>query len=60
MVPALTDGDTVKVKLCVDGSSIHVGDIIVYCTVATMAYNPNPDAMWIGHRVVEKYHKNGK
>ncbi len=60
MVPALTDGDTVKVKLCVDGSSIHVGDIIVYCTIATMAYNPNPDAMWIGHRVVEKYHKNGK
>jgi signal peptidase I len=60
MVPALTEGDTVKVKLGVDGSSIDVGDIIVYCTIATMAYNPNPDAMWIGHRVVEKYQRNGK
>jgi len=60
MVPALADGDTLKVKLYVDGSLINVGDIIVYCTIATMAYDPNPDAMWIGHLVFEKYQKDGE
>lgn len=60
MVPALAEGDTVKVEVCVDGSLINIGDIIVYCTIATMAYNPNPNAMWIGHRVVRKYQRDGK
>lgn len=59
MYPAIRDGDTVKVKLRVNGSSVKVGDIIVYCTIAAIAYNPRPKAMFIGHRVIRKYVKDG-
>ncbi len=58
MEPTLTEGDLVEVKLRVDGESINVGDIIVYCTVVTG--NPSPEGMWIGHRVVEKYLEDGE
>lgn len=60
MAPAITEGDMVKVKVCVDGSKIEVGDIIVYCTIAAMAYMPKPNGMWIGHRVIKKYQEDGK
>lgn len=56
MYPTIRDGDTVKVKICVNGSLIKSGDIIVYCTIAT--HNSNPNAMWIAHRVIEKYQKD--
>ena len=58
MAPAINEGDTVKV--CVDGGKIEVGDIIVYCTIAAMAYMPQPNGMWIGHRVIKKYQEDGK
>jgi len=54
MYPTISDGDRVRVQLCVNGSLINVGDIIVYSTIAT---GVNPGYMWIGHRVVEKYEK---
>lgn len=57
MDPTIKEGDTLRVRLCVNGSLINVGDIIVYCTIVTP--DPHPEAMWIGHRVVKKYSKEG-
>lgn len=59
MYPTIRDGDRVHVRLRVSGDEIKAGpwnssepgDIIVY---ANMIY-PSA-AMWIGHRVIEKYH----
>jgi hypothetical protein len=44
----------------VDIESIKVDDIIVYGSIAALAYMPNPECIWIGHRVTEKYQKNGQ
>lgn len=68
MFPTILEGDTVKVKLCTDGdlikaghlNSSHPGDIIVYCVGAAIAYIPQPTSMWICHRVVYKYFKDGE
>ena len=68
MLPTILEGDTVKVKLCTDGdlikaghlNSSHPGDIIVYCVGAAIAYIPQPTSMWICHRAVDKYIKDGE
>lgn len=60
MYPAIRDGDQVRVKICVNGSLIEVGDIIVYCTIAAIAYVPRRSGMWIGHRVIRKYRQDGE
>lgn len=56
MYPTIKEGDQIKVKMCTNGRLINVGDIIVYCTIAA---NLDLDYMWIGHRVIEKYQKDG-
>ena len=60
MYPAIRDGDHVKVKLCVDGELIEVGDIIVYCSLAAGGLSVNYGGMWIGHRVIQKFRLDGK
>jgi hypothetical protein len=40
-------------------NTIKVGDIIVYGSIASLAWNPNPTSIWIAHRVTEKYVKDG-
>jgi len=67
MAPTINEGDTVKVKVCTNGTMIKSGlqnssdpgDIIVYCVSAAMAYVPQPKSMWICHRAIDKYTKNG-
>lgn len=56
MYPTIKEGDRLTIQLCTDGSLINVGDIIAYSTIATGA---SLDYMWIGHRVVDKYMKDG-
>jgi len=56
MYTAIRDGDRVTIELCVNGSLVKVGDIIVYSTIAT---GMNSGYMWIGHRVIEKYSSSG-
>lgn len=57
MYPTIVDGDRITVRLCTNGSLINVGDIIVYGSIAAMAYNPNPKCIFIGHRVTARYEK---
>jgi len=60
-------GDEVKVKLLANGTSIKTGlknssnsgDLIVYGVIAALAYIPQPSRMFICHRVIEKYVKDG-
>lgn len=59
MYPTIENGDRVTVKLGVSASLISEGDIIVYGTIVALSYNPNPDSMFIGHRVIEKYEDRG-
>lgn len=67
MVPIIREGDTVKVKVCRNGTMIKVGycnssqpgDIIVYGAIAAIAYIPRPKCMWICHRAIDKYTRNG-
>jgi len=56
MYPTMEEGDRLTIQLCADGSLINVGDIIAYSTIATGRFF---DYMWIGHRVVDKYVKDG-
>jgi hypothetical protein len=64
MAPAIWDGDTVKVKICTDGSLIkscsstdpNSGDIIVYCAAAVVPY---PASMFTVGRVTHKYFADG-
>jgi hypothetical protein len=65
MAPAICDGDTVRVRVCVNGTliqagpvnSTHPGDIIVYCAAAAV---PVPQSMWMCGRAVNKYRKDGE
>jgi signal peptidase I len=57
--PAIADGDTVTVEMITEVNTIKVGDIIVYGSIASLAWNPNPTSIWIAHRVTEKYVKDG-
>jgi hypothetical protein len=65
MAPAICDGDTVRVRVCFNGTliqagpknSTHPGDIIVYCAAAAV---PVPQSMWICSRAVDKYRKDGE
>jgi len=65
MAPAICDGDTVKVKICTNGTliqagpknSTHPGDIIVYCAGAAVSV---PKYMWMCGRAVRKYWKGGE
>jgi hypothetical protein len=65
MAPAICDGDTVRVRVCVNGTliqagplnSTHPGDIIVYCAAAAV---PMPQSMWMCGRAVRKYQKDGE
>ena len=57
MYPTIKEGDRLTIQLCTDGNLINIGDIIAYSTIAT---GKSPDYMWIGHRVVDKYTKDGK
>jgi len=65
MAPAICNGDTVRVRVCVNGTliqigsenSTHPGDIIVYCAGAAVW---PPQSMWMCGRVVDKYHKDGE
>jgi signal peptidase I len=52
MYPTIRDGDSVKVLFYTNGSSIDVGDIIIFhsWTVGVCT-----GAMWIGHRVIKRY-----
>jgi len=67
MPPTILHGDTVTVRLCNNGSAIRVGpvnssepgDIIVYSVIAAIAYVPQPNCMWMCHRAISKYCKNG-
>lgn len=67
MFPTILDGDTIIVELSNEGERIKAGpknsstpgDIIVYCTIAATACMPEPKAMWIGHRAILKYVKDG-
>lgn len=67
MAPTITTGQTVKVKIGYDGAilkaglqnSSHPGDLIVYSTIVASSHIPQPKSMWICHRVVDKYAKNG-
>jgi len=67
MFPTIREGDTVKVKVCRNGTLIKAGyynssqpgDIIVYGVIAAIAYVPRPKCMWICHRAVDKYNRNG-
>ncbi len=60
MYPAIRDGDQVKVKVCVDGDLMEVGDIIVYCSIAAGGRAMYSGAMWIGHRITQKFWQDGK
>ena len=55
MYPTIKEGDRVEVKVGVDPATVNVDDIIVYGSIATAAYVPQPQAMWICHRVIEKF-----
>jgi signal peptidase I len=57
MYPTIKEGDRLTIQLCTDGNLINVEDIIAYSTIAT---GRSLDYMWIGHRVVDKYTKDGK
>jgi hypothetical protein len=65
MAPAICYGDTVRVRVCVNGTliqagpvnSTHPGDIIVYCAAAAV---PMPQSMWMCGRAVRKYQKDGE
>ena len=59
MYPTILNGDHVEVQLKVEGGSINIGDILVYSTIATHVYAMYTRYMWIGHRVIEKYTKDG-
>ena len=52
MYPTIETGDRVKVQFYTDGSSIDVGDVIVYHSWMVGAFT---NGMWIGHRVTKKY-----
>jgi hypothetical protein len=64
MAPAICNGDTMKVKICTDGTLIEAGpanttnpgDIIVYCAGAAVAY---PKHMWMCGRAISKYFEDG-
>jgi signal peptidase I len=68
MFPTIAEGDVVKVKICIDGDIIKAGfqnssqpgDIIVYCAGVAITYNSRLTNMWIGHRAIKKYMKNGE
>ena len=65
MAPTICDGDTVRVRVCVDGAliqagpknSTHPGDLIVYCAAAAVSV---PKSMWMCGRAVDKYRKDGE
>lgn len=65
MAPTIRKGDTVRVKICTDGSLIKVGpltnadpgDIIVYCAGAVVSL---PAAMWTCGRAISKRFENGQ
>ena len=65
MAPAICDGDTVRVRVCVDGAliqvgsknSTHPGDVIVYCAAAAVSV---PKSMWMCGRALDKYRKDGE
>jgi len=65
MAPAICDGDTVRVKICTNGTLIQAGprnstrpgDIIVYCAGAAVSV---PKYMWMCGRAVKKYRKDGE
>jgi hypothetical protein len=65
MAPAICDGDTVRVKICTNGTLIQAGpknstrpgDIIVYCAGAAVSV---PNYMWMCGRAVNKYRKDGE
>jgi hypothetical protein len=65
MAPAICDGDTVRVKICTNGTLIQAGpknstrpgDIIVYCAAAAVSV---PEYMWMCGRAVNKYRKDGE
>lgn len=67
MAPTISAGQAVKVKIGYNGTilkaglqnSSHPGDIIVYGTIVALSHIPQPKSMWICHRVVDKYAKNG-
>lgn len=67
MAPTISRGQTVKVKIGYNGTIIKAGlqnssnpgDLLVYGSIAATSYIPQPNAMWICHRVVDKYTKNG-
>lgn len=67
MIPTIYPGDKVKVKLRANGTSIKTGlknssnsgDLIVYGVIAALVYIPQPSRMFICHRVIEKYVKDG-
>lgn len=63
MAPAICDGDTVRVKICTNGTLIQAGpknntrpgDIIVYCAAAAVSV---PEYMCMCGRAVNKYRKD--
>jgi hypothetical protein len=65
MAPAILNGDTVRVKICTDGSLIKAGlltsenpgDIIVYCAGAIV---PEPRSMWTCGRAISKCLRDGQ
>jgi signal peptidase I len=59
MYPTIKEGDMVQVKTNVDPASLQVGDIIVYGSIAAIAYIPSPKAICICHRIVEKHDEGG-
>ena len=59
MYPTIGENDVVEVQTHVDPATVQVGDIIVYGSIAAMAYASQPKAMWICHRVVEKHEEGG-
>jgi signal peptidase I len=60
MYPTIKEGQLITVQMPVKIESIEVGDIIVYGSIAVMAYVPYPETLWICHRVTEKYQKDGQ
>jgi signal peptidase I len=65
MAPTILNGDTVRVKICTDGSLIKAGlltsenpgDIIVYCAGAIV---PEPRSMWTCGRAISKCLRDGQ
>lgn len=67
MTPTISRGQTIKVKIGYNGTIVKAGflnssqpgDLLVYGSIAATSHIPQPNAMWICHRVVDKYPKNG-